>query len=126
MRERERQYRTRYLVFKRPVSINKWEKGGSRLDAFTLATLLLLQFYSQSQLTTTTTTTAAPHPHQPQNTMFYWKCVLGLDAEKTFLCCFDAGRRILCGKGNLILELWNSNVLTRLHWLAGTVAVRMI
>ena len=30
--------------------------------------------------------------------------MLGLEAEKTFLSCFDAGRRILWGRGNLILE----------------------
>ena len=29
--------------------------------------------------------------------------MLGLEAEKTFLSCFEAGRKILCGRGNLIL-----------------------
>jgi hypothetical protein len=29
--------------------------------------------------------------------------VLGLEAEKTFLSCFEAGLRILWGRGNLIL-----------------------
>ena len=33
----------------------------------------------------------------------YWKWVLGLEAEKTFLSCFVAGRKILWGRGNLIL-----------------------
>jgi hypothetical protein len=40
---------------------------------------------------------------QQKQFLVYWKCVLGLEAEKTFLSCFEAGLRILWGRGNLIL-----------------------
>ena len=39
--------------------------------------------------------------------VLYWKWVLGLEAEKTFLNCFEAGRKILWGRGNLILLFCN-------------------
>lgn len=50
---------------------------------------------------------------------------LGMHALKVVLSFLVGGLTFLLVSGNLILELWNCSVLSRLHSFAGTVAVLM-
>ena len=91
---------------------------------FDLLLLLLLLL-----IATTTTSLLLSSSHSLQNPPLpplHCIATLGLTALNTVRCTLDSGLERLVVSGNLMEELWNCFVASRLHRAAGTVAVLII